>query len=230
MGFQHETMKLLAPFMRFYHRLDVAGASNIPPEGTGFIIAANHTNWFGWDAMLISSALPDRDIAWVSWSYEEEMPLWDAAVKAMGGILYNGKREFPYGEISARLRAGDVIGIFPEGNNNTVRDWYRLRKFLPGCAKISALSGAPVIPTAVAGIEEASPIFKAKEHEKEPISDIIAFPIPLPTKATVHFGAPILPPPDTDPDNKTQLYSDAKKIQHEVLSLLKQYRPNARAD
>lgn len=232
MSFYNIAMKVLAPVAEVYHRLEVRGAENLPPEGEGFIVAPNHTNWFGWDGIVVSAALKDREARWVSWSYEEKIPFWDAAVRAFGGILYNNRREFPYREVCDEiLKKGKVVGIFPEGNNNTVADWYRLRPFLPGCVRMSVMSGAPIVPAAVAGLEEASPILWAKEEEKEPISFLVALPVVFPTKVTVHFGRPVYPGlTERQLDDRAALYAAAREIQLEVLELLKIYRPKARAE
>lgn len=225
-------IKFGAPALRAYHRLEIFGEDNVPPPGEGFIIAANHSNWFGWDGLTISAALPERHIRWVSWSYGDEIPLWDAAVGAFDAILYNEKKPFPYKEISEDiLKAGGVIGIFPEGNNNTIWDRYRLRPFMPGCIRMSLMSGAPILPVAVAGIEEASPILWAKENEKEPITHIVAPLAVFPTKVTVRFGEPIHPKIEKGKEtDRAALFAAAKLVQSEVLSLLKMYRGNARAE
>ena len=87
------------------------------------------------------------------------------------------------------------------------------------------------MPVAVAGIEEASPIFKAKENEGEPITDIVALPMVLPAKAHVCFGKPVYPNIARDElDDRDALKSEAKKIQLSVLNMLKKFRPGARAE
>jgi len=225
-------VNMMYPLMRVYHRLEVIGEDNVPPEGEGCIITPNHTNWFGWDALVVGAALRHRHVRWVSWSYEKEMPLWDKMVSACDAILFNKDNPFPYDDIVENtLKPGGVVGIFPEGNNNVVGQWYRLRPFFPGCVRLSVMSGAPIVPTAVVGIEKASPIFRAKENDDEPITDLIAYPGVLPTKACVIFGNPVRPPlTEADLGDPEKLRAAAREIQLDVLDLLKPFRPNARAE
>ena len=225
-------IKMMSPVIKNYHRLEVFGMENIPRLGDGFIITPNHSGWFGWDAAVISSILENREIHWVAWSYEGMNPLWDIAVKASNGILCNNRKNFPYEEVSEKiLKKGNVVGIFPEGNSNPVGKWYRLRPFLPGCVRLSILADVPILPVAVSGLEEASPMLWGKEEEKEPIFLMIALPVVFPTKVIVHFGKPLYPDVKKEELNdKNKLYSAAQAIQLEVLKLLKRYRPNAYAE
>jgi len=225
-------VKGMSPFIRLYHRVDSFGVENLPPAGEPFILAPNHTNWFGWDALLISSILGDRDIRWLSWSYSDKFPLWDTQARMFNAILYNKKKKFPYEELAEEMRSGGtVVGIFPEGSNNPVAKWYRLRPFFPGCVRLSVMAGVPIVPVSVAGLEEASPIFWIKEEEGKSPTWLLAYPGLLPTKVRVRFGEPRFPHSDTvSLKNKEALYSEAKKVQLDVLELLKNDRPGAYAE
>jgi len=230
--FYRKFFRYTGPLIKLYHRAESFGAENLPPAGAPFILAPNHTNWFGWDALLLSSILEDHEVSWVSWDYEEELPLWHRAVALFDPIFCGAGKQFPYRRVCEEvLGRGGVVGIFPEGNNNTMKDWYRLRPFFPGCVRLAVLSGAPVVPVSVAGIEEASPIILAKETPGEPITDIVAPPFPLPTKAVVRFGAPFHPRlNEADLGSVETLQSAARDLQLRVLELLRNDRPGARAE
>lgn len=121
MSFYKYFVNSVAPLIKIYHRVEVSGIENLPAKGKGFIIAANHCNWLGWDALVVSSILKDREIHWISWSYDWINPLWDLTVKLFNGILYNNYKRFPYEEVVENiLKKGNIVGIFPEGNNNSV--------------------------------------------------------------------------------------------------------------
>lgn len=66
MSFYEKFVKVMSPLVERYHRLEVYGLENIPPEGEGFILAPNHSGWFGWDAVVISSVLKDRIVHWLA--------------------------------------------------------------------------------------------------------------------------------------------------------------------
>lgn len=230
MSFYDTAVKLGTSFVKLYHRLEVDGLENVPDGG--FVLAPNHTHWSGWDAFVFSVALRGRRIRWVSWSYGEENPLWDRLAASFDAILYNGETRFPYEEIVEDvLKRGDVVGVFPEGNNNTVRTPYRLRRFLPGCVRLAALADAPIVPAASAGLEEASPILWAKENVGEPVTHLVAPPVLFPTKVSVAFGAPMRPAlTAADLGDRARLDAEADKVRMEVLSMLKRFRPKAWAE
>lgn len=222
-------IKTAAPFIMGYHRVKYSGIENIPPMGSPCIITPNHSSWLGWDGMVINSILKERKIRWVGWSYEEEFPLWDKIVDNFEPIWVNKKKPFPF-EMVVRdiLGNGDSVGIFPEGNSNPIGKWYRLREFHIGCIKLSLMSGAPIIPTSIAGIEEASPVLWQDEPRGRPAAMAFPLPVILPSKVKVRFGNPIYPdlsqPP---PYDKVAMEKAAQKIREEVLILLQNDRPNA---
>jgi len=230
MPFYDDFLRIMSPVISAYHRLEVHGTENLPPAGEGFILAPNHSGWFGWDAVVISSTIRERQVRWLSWSYEKEHPLWDKTVGAFNCILYNNEKPFPYEYASEEvLKKGDVVGIFPEGNSNPVSRWYRLRPFFPGCVRLAAMADVPIVPVAVAGLEEASPILWAKEEKNEPIKTAVALPVVFPTKAIVHFGEPVRYDIGGTGGND-DLWAAAGKLQSEVLKLLRKYRPRAYAE
>jgi 1-acyl-sn-glycerol-3-phosphate acyltransferase len=229
MSLYRNIVKTAAPFIMGYHRVEYFGAENIPPAGSPCIITPNHSSWLGWDGMVVNSILKERTIRWVGWSYEDEFPLWDKIVDNFEPIWVNKKKPFPFDMVVRDILGnGDSVGIFPEGNSNPIGKWYRLRKFQPGCIKLSQMSGAPIIPTSIAGIEEASPVLWQDEPLGRPAANAIPIPVLLPTKVKVRFGHPIHPDPSiTPPYDQAAMETAAKKIREEILILLKNDRPNA---
>ena len=158
MSFYRNVVKTVAPFIMAYHRVKIHGVENVPPKGESCIFTPNHASWFGWDGMTVNSIFKDRKIRWVTWSYEKEFPLLDKLYEPFEPIWVSKTKPFPFDEVNADiLQRGDSVGMFPEGNTNPMGKWYRLRGFLPGCFRLSHLSGAPIIPTSIAGLDEASP-------------------------------------------------------------------------
>lgn len=228
MVWHRDMIRAAAPLVKAYHRLGVHGLDNLPPPGQGFLLAPNHTHWFGYDALVINTAARDRDIRWVAWSYADEFPLWDKMVRAFNGILAGHGEPFPYEDITAQLKSGGVVGIFPEGNNNSVATPYRVRPFFPGVVRLAALAGVPVVPVSVAGVEEAGPVLWMKEEEGRPPTWVLPAPVLLPARITVRFGAPL----SVTLDEKELLDADtllreADRIRDRVLDLLQQDRTRA---
>ena len=232
MSLYRNIVKIAAPLIMRYHRVQYFGAENIPPKGSPCIFTPNHSSWMGWDGMVVNSVLKERKIRWVGWSYEEEFPLWDKIIDNFEPIWVSKKKPFPFdmvvGDILGR---GDCVGIFPEGNSNPMGKWYRLRKFHIGCIKLSYMSGAPIIPTSVAGIEEANPVIWQDEPADRPSETAVPLPVLLPSKATVRFGRPVYPDPDLKPPyDITAMENAAEDLRRKVLALLKNDRPKAYAE
>ncbi len=229
-SFYDKAIRVLKPVMKYYHRMKVEGIEHVPAEGQPFVLAANHPSWFGWDAMAINCALDGREVKWVSWSYPDEYPGWDKMVEKFGGILYHPSTGFPYEQIARDvLGNGGAVGFFPEGNNNAIAHWYRLRPFFPGCIRLAAMAGVPVIPVGIAGVEESSPIFSAQENDGEPISHLKVLPVVLPTTIRIAFGEPFTVPPEILDGGSDALKRSANDLQDRVLDLFRRYRPRAYA-
>jgi 1-acyl-sn-glycerol-3-phosphate acyltransferase len=81
-----------------------------------------------------------------------------------------------------------LVLVFPEGRKGTeklYKDRYRLRRFgRGGFVEAAMRAGAPIVPVAVVGAEEAAPIFAHVPALKR-LTGLIYFPI---TPTFPHFG------------------------------------------
>lgn len=131
----------------------VEGKENLP-KNKGFIIAANHVNSF--DPFVIGVALGDvltRDFLSKG---KKLFYIGDLALRKRIYSFFLGQN---LGYLPAKkdsvniavqlLRAGNIIGIFPEGHRTRGS---KLLKGKKGVGFIALLSGAPVIPTACFGL------------------------------------------------------------------------------
>ena len=133
--------------LRWWFRLRIEGASNVPRSGP-VVLAMNHESAL--DVPLIVLACPRRLVfmakkelfknASVSWwlgalgAFRVDRERFDLrAVRIAGSVL----------------RSGRVLGMYPEGT----RSPGELRPFLDGAAWVALLTGAPVVPCAIAGTE-----------------------------------------------------------------------------
>jgi 1-acyl-sn-glycerol-3-phosphate acyltransferase len=105
------------------------------------------------------------------------------------------------------LLKDELVAVFPEGEKGMGKLWrdrYRLQRFgRGGFVKLALRTGAPIIPVAVVGAEEAAPMLGkvtwfAKNIGIPWIPVTPTFPwlgpaglLPLPSKWYVEFGAPI---------------------------------------
>lgn len=151
------------------------------PESGGFILASNHISHF--DPPLLAVHLP-RPIDWLAMS-ELYSKSWSArffrSVNAIP-IQRGAPDRAAIREAVSRLKAGRVVGIFPEGG---IRDGEASllagRPPLRGAALLARLSGAPVIPCAIVGSDRLynrkhwrpghrAPVWIATGHPLPPVN------------------------------------------------------------
>jgi len=160
-----------APLFRFR----VVGVERIPREGAAVIVAP-HRSWL--DPACVGGACP-RPIRFLVMErvYHTPRTHW----------FYRGTRTIPVapdGSDSIRalrsalraLRAGELVGVFPEGRVFTDAKPGPLH---PGAALLAVQSGVPVIPMFIRGSSDAWP------HHKR---------YPTPAPVSVHVGNAIDPP------------------------------------
>jgi 1-acyl-sn-glycerol-3-phosphate acyltransferase len=188
-----------------WFRVSVHGIEHVPAEGRALLVS-NHSGVVPFDGAMLSLALrrdhsAHRALRWLTEDHVFYMPFLGPFVNRIGAV-----RACP--ENAARLlAAGSLIAVFPEdiqGIGKLYRDRYKLQRFgRGGYVKLALRSRAPIVPVAVIGAEESSPmLFKVTALAKLlrlpylPVTP--TFPllgplglVPLPTRWSLHFGAPI---------------------------------------
>jgi 1-acyl-sn-glycerol-3-phosphate acyltransferase len=199
---------LMAPFRPLYSswfRVQTRGLEHIPDAG-GALLVANHSGTLPLDGIMTALALHDHHPA-------------HRHLRALGADLLFGT---PFlGSLARKsgatlacvpdaerlLRAGEVVGVWPEGYKGLGKPFaerYKLQRFGRGGFVTAALrAGAPIVPTAIVGAEEIYPVIgnlsavaRAVGLPYLPITP--TFPwlgplglIPLPSKWIIEFGKPI---------------------------------------
>lgn len=140
-------------YARLVHGLRVEGTENIPP-GTRpgpLVVTINHTA--GVDPLIAQVASPFE----IRWMMARDMmvaalaPIW-AWLEVIPVDRFG--RDVSSAQAAVRhLRAGGVVGIFPEGFIE--RPPGRLLPFLPGTGVIIKRAGARVLPLVISGTPEA---------------------------------------------------------------------------
>lgn len=131
--------------MRLLYRLEVSGAP-VPPGGA--VLAANHESVLDPFLLGLVTRRPVRFMAKIElWRFR---PV-GKAIEAMGGLPVDrgrGDRD-AMASLSALLREGWLVGIFPEGVVRETETWHR------GAAKLALLTGAPLVPVLIDGSGKA---------------------------------------------------------------------------
>ncbi|MDP7266461.1 MAG: lysophospholipid acyltransferase family protein, partial [Candidatus Thermoplasmatota archaeon] len=140
------------PLLKVLFQLEVNGLENIPAEGKA-ILASNHFSFL--DHFLLP-VMVDRDITFIAKSELFENPIWGFLLTRWGQISLNrgtGDNSAVNQAIEV-LENGELFGIYPEGTRT--RDG-KLHGGHTGVARISLISGAPVIPVGMIGTYEILP-------------------------------------------------------------------------
>ncbi|MBI3770064.1 MAG: acyltransferase family protein [Deltaproteobacteria bacterium] len=189
-----------------YWRIEVSGLEHVPDDAPA-IIAANHSGAVPADAFMLAVALelrqPSRCLRVLYDRFVDALPLVGPLYRRLGGVPAS------LANAELLLRRGGIIALFPEGIAGVEKlctERYRLRPFKTGTARLSVRTGAPIVPVAIVGAEEAYPVVARLYRVGQlvgipwiPLTPIfplcgIAGALPLPSKWHIQFCPPIAAP------------------------------------
>ena len=130
--------RVVGPVVRVVYRLEVRGQEHVPPVGP-LVIAANHDSVL--DPFVLAAAIsrPTRYLGKAELWRVPLLRLWLDNVEAIP--VERGRSDALAIESAvAALRAGEVVGIFPEGGVTREGPWLR------GAARMALATGAPLLP------------------------------------------------------------------------------------
>ncbi|MFE7135702.1 lysophospholipid acyltransferase family protein [Streptomyces sp. NPDC057638] len=169
---------VLGPPLRLMFRPRVEGARNIPGSGP-VILAGNHLTFIdsmilplacprpvyfiGKDEYVTGKGLKGRAMAWF-FTGVGMIPVDRDGANGAVAALMTGRRV---------LEEGRVFGIYPEGTRSPDGRLYRGRT---GIARLTLMTGAPVVPFAVIGTDKLQPGGGG---------------LPRPGRVTIRFGEPM---------------------------------------
>lgn len=172
-------MYTVGPAVRLALRPTIEGVEHLPATG-GAVLAGNHLSVA--DEYLMGAVVPRHIAFWAKAEYFHGTGLrgWGtkALLNGLGAIEVNragGRAALTALDMAVpALRAGDLVGVYPEGTRSPDGRLYRGRT---GAARLSLLAGVPIVPVGVIGTEEIQPIGSR-------------FPR-LGTRPTIRFGKPM---------------------------------------
>lgn len=150
---------VIGPPLRTLYHPDVEGAENIPASGPA-ILASNHLSFS--DSIFLPLVV-DRKISFLAKSdYFTTSGVRGTLTKAFFSATGQIPIDRSGGEASMAaintgiriLRAGDLLGIYPEGTRSPDGRLYRGRT---GPARLALAAPAPVIPVAMIGTDKIQP-------------------------------------------------------------------------
>jgi 1-acyl-sn-glycerol-3-phosphate acyltransferase len=164
----------LGPLLRLLFRPKAVGLENIPEEGPA-ILAANHQSFL--DDLLLPLVVPKRKVVFLAKA--DYFDRWYLRWFFKGANVIPVRRENASASEAAlhagveALRAGNLVGIFPEGTRSPDGKLYRGKT---GVARMALEAQVPVIPVAIMGTFEALP------YDRK---------IPRRKRCEVRFGKPL---------------------------------------
>jgi len=196
---------LYDPVYRYWLRAEWEGLEHVPLEG-GALLIANHGGAIPSDAPVVMHGIETellRPVYGLAENLFRALPVIGTLWSRAGGVPAHPDNAY-------RLLHDDqqLVLVFPEGTKATgklVRDRYQLRRFgRGGFVELAMRAGAPIVPMAIVGNEEAMPIlWKSAQLAKLaglpyfPITanqfvfgPLLGYVVPLPAK----FRIRVLPP------------------------------------
>jgi 1-acyl-sn-glycerol-3-phosphate acyltransferase len=208
-GLDPETIRSARPLLDFlrrrWWRVEVVGLEHVPDD-RAVLFVSNHSGLLPWDGLLLAETVAaahgeKQRPRFLIADWLITLPFVQPALAKLGGV--RACRE----NAERLLRTGRSVVAFPEGAKGAAkvfRQRYRVQRFGRGGVVRTALAlGAPLVPVAVVGAEEAHPVlFKLETAARAvglpflPVTP--TFPalgplgvVPLPSKWSIAFGAPI---------------------------------------
>ncbi len=219
---------LRALFRALDLKIRVEGAEHVPRTG-GAVLASNHVSYLD----FIFAGLGARP----SGRLTRFMAKQEIFAHPIGGPLMRGMHHLPvdrsagiasYKAALAALKAGEVVGIFPEA---TISESFTVKDIKDGAARLAAGAGVPLIPVALWGTQrlwtKGRPRTLTRRHT--PITILVGEPShppppprrppPIPTLV----GEP-MPPPRRD--NKDELSAALRARMQSLLDRAQQEYPD----
>ena len=142
------TLRLCVPVVKLWGRLEVEGLEHLPTRGP-LLVVGNHDSY--WDPLVVGiAALDRRQIRALSKSSLWKIKGLDKVLDGMGQIPVVRGSGNPHAldPAIAELRAGNCVGIFPEGTRSLGR---KLRPRSGLGRLVEAVPDAAIVPVAVSG-------------------------------------------------------------------------------
>jgi 1-acyl-sn-glycerol-3-phosphate acyltransferase len=159
---------VLTPYLLFFYRARCIDSGNLPADGP-VIIAPNHFSFL--DHFFVAVYLRRK----VQFMAKSQLFKWPMQVVYHNGGVFPVRRghhdEEAFKTAHAVLARGDIVVMYAEAGRSRTGE---LGKPRHGIGRLALESGAPVVPTAIAGTE------RARNWKR------LQFP-----KVTIQFGAPL---------------------------------------
>jgi 1-acyl-sn-glycerol-3-phosphate acyltransferase len=149
--------RILLVAMGIRLELDAEADARAPVGATGALLLMNHVSWI--DVFVVAAVVPVRFVA------KSEVGSWPLAgwlAKSVDTVFVQRGRRHAVAQVNRvvaeRLRAGQSIGVFPEG---TTTDGTKVLRFHANLVQAAVLAQAPVVPVALQYWQDDAPSLAA---------------------------------------------------------------------
>ncbi|MFN2614432.1 MAG: lysophospholipid acyltransferase family protein, partial [Actinomycetota bacterium] len=228
-------LPLALPIYSVYWRVETFGIENVPTEGPGLLVA-NHSGTLPIDGAMLKVAVL-KEHGRNPWLLAADLAFTIPGFRDIIRMAGNARADRE--ETVRLMREGELLGVFPEGFKGIGKGWknrYQLQRFgRGGFIEVCMQTGAPIIPVAIIGAEEAWPMLGNLEflarRLRLPYFPVVPNLIPLPSKWIIAFGEPI-PMIQHGPkaaDDMQLVLELTEQIRQSVQDLIVEYLPKRRS-
>ncbi|ATY15945.1 1-acyl-sn-glycerol-3-phosphate acyltransferase [Amycolatopsis sp. AA4] len=158
------------------NRLRVTGAEHVPARG-GAVLACTHVSYLDFIYCGLGARPAKRLVRFMAKQEIFGNPVAGPLMRGMHHIpVDRAAGQASYDEAVARLRAGEVVGVFPEA---TISQSFTVKDLKTGAVRMAAEAGVPVVPMALWGTQrlwtKGRPRDLTRRHV--PISVVIGEPM-----------------------------------------------------
>ena len=203
--FEQKALDALRPLYQRYFRVEAKGLEHLPEEGP-VILVSNRSGALPWDTVMLKCAVAydhprQRTVRPLVENFIFHFPFVGVWLNRFGAVRACQENA------EALLHAGEAVAVFPEGVQGLGKTFgrrYRLQRFgRGGFVKLAVRTGAPIVPVAIVGAEEAHPLLWRLVKPVAPfglpfLPVTPTFPllgplglVPLPTKWHIELGPQI---------------------------------------
>jgi 1-acyl-sn-glycerol-3-phosphate acyltransferase len=141
-------------------KITYQGLENIPESG-GAVIAITHTSYLDWAPAALAAYQRHRRMRFMIKAEMQDVKIVNFLIKHSGTIpVDRGAGAGAYNLAVERLRAGEIVGVYPEA---TISRSFELKEFKTGAARMARDADVPIVPLIVWGAHRRW----TKDHPKD---------------------------------------------------------------
>ncbi len=167
----------------FGFRFDLQGLDNLPATG-GAVLAINHVSYFDFVFTALAARHRGRLVRFLAKKAVFDSRVAGGAMAAMGHIpVDRGNGADAYARAVDALRAGELVGVFPE---STISRSFVPRPLKSGAARMAMAAGVPLVPVVTWGGQRVWTVGRRPRFERRvPVTVVVDTPIAVGRDDTV---------------------------------------------